>query len=139
MEKYLKSAIISLFAGMMMVGCKSAGVTHLSTDYFGVDIDKQGYIVGMWNTTRSDSRNFSPADKPSPLLSLYDEEARKYYYPIKADFGKEKGVCELHYSNGSVAKVKIDPTDKYIRMELSSVEPRNGIDDVQWATAQPLC
>ena len=122
-----------------MAACSTANVTHLKTEYLGIDVNEKGYIVGMWNTTRSDSRNFSPNDRPSPLLSLYDEEARRYYYPEKADFDKKSGICELHYSNGSVAKVKVEPTDKYIRMELCSVEPRNGIDDVQWATAQLIC
>lgn len=133
--KLFKNSVFSalLFGALATLGsCSTSSNVHLSTNYLGVDINDKGYIVGMWNTTRSDSRNFSPADRPSPLLSLYDEEARRYYYPQKARYDKKTGIYELSYSNGSVAKVEVTPTDKYIKMQIKSVEPRNGIDDVQW-------
>lgn len=99
------------------------------TDYFGIDVDARGYITGMWNRTR-ESRNFSPADQPSPLLALYDEDLKRYYYPQKAKFSK--GKYRLEYENGSVATVTLESKSKYFKLSLDALEPRNGIDDVQW-------
>ena len=49
----------------------------------------RGYITSMKNTTVSPNREFSPADKPSPLLSLYDSEKKVYYTPQKAIYNAE--------------------------------------------------
>lgn len=80
--------ILSFFLfGLSMCSCSPNLQESFKTDYFGIDVDSRGYIVGMWNRTR-ESRNFSPADQPSPLLSLYDEELKRYYYPQKARYSK---------------------------------------------------
>ncbi|MGN0214319.1 MAG: hypothetical protein ACI4AH_05870 [Muribaculaceae bacterium] len=132
LSKIFIGIFLMVVAALAVCSCSTNKNVRLSTNYLGVDINDKGYIVGIWNTTRGDSRNFSPADRPSPLLSLYDEEARRYYYPQSASYDKANGIYELTYSNGSVAKVKVTPTEKYIKMQLNSLEPRNGIDDVQW-------
>lgn len=77
----MKKCILScaLLAGLLC-GCKTSGVQSFKTDYFQVDVDSKGYIVGMWNRTKTD-RNFSPNDRPSPLLSLYNSKHTCYYYP----------------------------------------------------------
>ena len=62
----------------LLIGCAAKQTTSFKTDYFGVDIDKRGYITGMWDLTKQ-NRNFSPTDQPSPLLSLYDEDLKRYY------------------------------------------------------------
>lgn len=67
-KKYLKSAFLTINVCLLMAACSTANVTHLKTEYLGIDVNEKGYIVGMWNTTRSDSRNFSPNGRPSPLL-----------------------------------------------------------------------
>lgn len=99
------------------------------TDYFGIDVDARGYITGMWNRTR-ESRNFSPADQPSPLLVLYDEELKRYYYPQRAKY--VKGKYRIEYENGSVATVTLESKSKYFKLRLDALAPRNGIDGVQW-------
>ena len=57
------AAVCALF----LTGCAGSGAESFLTDYFRIDVNNRGYITGMWNTTR-ESRNFSPADQPSPLL-----------------------------------------------------------------------
>lgn len=124
--------IISVIAGILLLfGCKSNNTQSFKTDYFGIDIDSRGYIVGMWNLTR-DSRNFSPSDQPSPLLSLYDGQIKRYYYPQKASYDKSNKQYKLEYENGSVATVGLEEKDKYFKLTLKALEPREGINGVQW-------
>lgn len=88
----------------------------------------------MKNTTVSPNREFSPADKPSPLMSLYDSEKKVYYTPRSAFFNETTNCFTLEYPNGSVAEVALQPCGKYFKLTLNSLEPRNGIDAIQWGT-----
>lgn len=126
----MKRKYISLAAmALLLSACGTDGSRSFQTDYFRIDIDAKGYIVGMWNQTK-ESRNFSPVDQPSPLLALYDEDIKRYYYPQKAHYSD--GRYRLEYENGSVATVSLDEKDKYFKLKLESLEPRNGIDGIQW-------
>lgn len=126
----MKRKYISLAAmALLLSACGTDGSRSFQTDYFRIDIDAKGYIVGMWNQTK-ESRNFSPTDQPSPLLTLYDEDIKRYYYPQKAHYSD--GRYQLEYENGSVATVSLDEKDKYFKLKLESLEPRNGIDGIQW-------
>lgn len=126
----MKKKILSFTAiTLLLCGCSSNTPQSFKTDYFGIDVDSRGYIVGMHNLTR-DSRNFSPSDQPSPLLALYDSKLKRYYYPQKA--GYTGGKYKLAYENGSVATVRLDEKDKYFKLTLEALEPRDGIDGVQW-------
>ena len=104
------------------------------TKYFSIDVNQRGYIHSMKNITRKPCREFSPADKPSPLMSLYDSEKREYYYPEKAHFDKKTKLMTLNYPNGSIARVQLQPHDKYLKLSLVSIEPRNGINAIQWGS-----
>ena len=104
-----------------------------STDYFKIHINSKGWITSMKNVTaKSSQREFSPADKPSPLLSLYDSKKGKYHQPTKAIYNKTKQAFTLNYANGSVATVSLIAHEKYFKLTLLSLSPRNGIDNVQW-------
>lgn len=115
----------------LLIGCAAKQTTSFKTDYFGVDIDKRGYITGMWDLTKQ-NRNFSPTDQPSPLLSLYDEDLKRYYYPQQATYDKGTRCYKLSYENGSVATVRMETKNKYLRMQLESLSNREGIDGIQW-------
>ena len=52
-----------------------------NTDYFRIQIDKKGFVTSMKNITVKPHREFSPADKPSPLMCLYDSKQEIYYKP----------------------------------------------------------
>ena len=108
-------------AACLLCSCGSQETQRFQTDYFGLDIDEKGYIVGMWNTTR-ESRNFSPADRPSPLLALYDSQLKRYYYPQKARFAN--GKYRLEYANGSIATVRLEEKDKYFKLTLEALDNR---------------
>ena len=104
------------------------------TDYFQIGIDNRGYITSMKNTTVSPQREFSPSDKPSPLLSLYDSEKKVYYTPQRASFDPGTKRFDLEYPNGSVATVSLQEQGKYFKLTLEALSPRNGVDAIQWGS-----
>ncbi len=126
-----KTVVLTLIAVFLV---SSAHAQHdFSTSYFKIHIDNKGWITSMKNVTgKASQREFSPADKPSPLLSLFDSKKNEYYQPTKAIFNKTKQAYTLHYANGSVATVSLVPHKKYFKLTLQSLTPRNGIDNVQW-------
>lgn len=122
--------VAAMAAAVALQGWGSPQQHSLSTRYLGVDMNEQGYIVGLRNLTRTPQPNFSPIDQPSPLLALYDEETSRYFYPTGAVYGDQ--TISLAYANGSVATIRCEQKDKYLKFTLLGLAPRNGIDDVQW-------
>lgn len=129
-----QKSMLFITSSLLMLGCTAEHSLNFKTDYFSIGIDEKGYITSMKNITVTPHREFSPADKPSPLLSLYDSETKEYYYPQKAQFDKDNQLVTLKYSNGSVAEVQLQQKNKYLKMSLVSLEPRNGIDAIQWGS-----
>lgn len=105
---------------------------NFSTDYFKIHISNKGFVTSMKNITASPNREFSPTDKPSPLLSLYDGKKKVYYRPTKALYDKASNSFTLTYPNGSRAKIALLAKKKYFKLTLQSLSPRNGVDGVQW-------
>ena len=128
MDNMCKKCISLLAVSLTLFGCTTEKTWDFQTDYFSIGINDKGYITSMKNTTVSPNREFSPADKPSPLLSLYDSEKKVYYTPQKAVYNAEADCFTLEYPNGSVATITLQPADKYFKLTLNSLEPRNGID-----------
>lgn len=120
-------------AAVLLLACRTNGAQSFETAYLGIDVDSRGYIVGLRNLVGG-NRNFSPADRPSPLLSLYDEARQCYYYPQRAVYDRVLRQYTLEYENGSVATVGLEQKDKYLKMTLESLEPRTGIAAIQWGT-----
>jgi len=128
-----QSGILVLITTILLLnGLSSIAQWDCNTDYFQIHIDQKGFVTSMKNISIKPNRDFSPADKPSPLLSLYDSNKKLYYDPIKADFNRNNGVITLSYTNGSAAKISVLPQKKYFKFTLLSLEPRNGVDDIQW-------
>ncbi|HVI47292.1 MAG TPA: hypothetical protein VM802_20610 [Chitinophaga sp.] len=117
---------LSLWAGA------SYAQWDFNTDYFSIHIDNRGYITSMKNITVKPNREFSPADKPSAFMSLFDGEKKVYYEPVKASYDKSANQLTLEYPNGSVAKVIIIPQRKYFKLKLQSLAPRKGVEAIQW-------
>lgn len=131
---HCKKNMLILATSLLLSGCTSQQSWNFKTDYLSVGINGKGYITSMKNITVAPAREFSPADKPSPLISLYDSEKKEYYYPEKAHFDKDSQQIRLEYPNGSVAQVQLQPNDKYLKLSLVSLEPRNGVDAIQWGS-----
>ena len=125
MKNIMKKHVLSCALLACMLGsCCSDSVQSFDTDYFRIDINSKGYIVGMWNRTK-ESRNFSPEDQPSPLLALYNSQLKRYYYPEKAHY--RNGKYRLEYENGSVATVRLEEKARYFKLTLENLENREGI------------
>lgn len=130
---YMKKKWIACLVTLLAVwGCTADRSWNFRTDYLSVEIDRNGYITSLKNITVSPAREFSPEDKPSPVLSLYESGKKQYHYPQQAAYDKKNRVLTLGYPNGSVAEIVLDPHDKYLKLTLKSLEPRNGVDCVQW-------
>ncbi|GLR17506.1 hypothetical protein GCM10007940_21210 [Portibacter lacus] len=116
----------------MICNCSNEKGISFSTDYFKIEINDDGFITSMKNISKELNREFSPLEKPSPLMQLYDGKEKIYHQPISADFSKFNKTLTLAYSNGSVAEINVSPEEKYFKFTLKSLSPRNGIDGIQW-------
>lgn len=128
-SKKLLLAACTLLGGMTQA-VQAKNVTF-RTDYFGVEVNDRGYIVNMYDRSKPD-RNFSPADRPSPLLSLYDSRLKRYVYPAEGRYDKKKKAYILKYPNGSSAYVRVEPKKAYIKLTLDRLTNRDDIGAVQW-------
>ncbi len=131
MRSCLNTKIVLLML-LFVVASSSKAQWNFNTDYFQIQINNKGYITSMKNTTVKPTREFSPTDKPSPLMSLYDGNKKVFYLPVKAGFQKNENIVSLTFSNGSVASVNLIPKKKYFKMTLLSLTPRTGIEAIQW-------
>jgi hypothetical protein len=105
---------------------------NFSTDYFKIQINKKGWITSMQSVSGNVCRELARADKPSPLLSLFNSRKNQYYTPVSANYNSRKKILSLQFDNGTEAKVTIVALNKYFKLKLVSLSPRNGVDDVQW-------
>lgn len=123
-----------LALGLMLLSFTASAQWDFSTSYFKIHINNKGYITSMKNTTVKPECEFSPVDKPSPLMSLYDGSKQKYLEPEKASYNRSNKTITLYYPNGSVARIAILPQTKYLKLSLQSLAPRNGVDGIQWGS-----
>lgn len=111
---------------------KSYAQLDLSTDYLKVHINNKGFITSMKNIAAKPNREFSPTDKPSPLMCLYNYKTSRYYFPEKATYSASRKQITLGYTNGSVATIRFERKPKYIKLTLLSLTKRDEITDIQW-------
>ena len=129
-----KKIITLLFCTMYITISTSYAQLNLSTDYFKIHINSNGFITSMKNITVKPFREFSINNKPSPLMCLYNSSKKEFYKPEKATFENNNTTIALRYANGSVAKVAVSVHKKYFKFTLQSLTQREGIDDVQWGS-----
>lgn len=85
-----KGIFLFLLFSLFILG-RSSAQTAFSTDYFAIKINNKGFITSMKNITVKPNREFSPADKPSPLMSLISKlELEKYAFTQKNHIRSER-------------------------------------------------
>lgn len=131
----MKKLYLAIALLTMLCSC-SENKWDFESKYLRVNINDKGYITSMKNITTSTAREFAPSNHQSPLLSLYDSDKKVYYYPQKAAYDSQSELLTLNYENGSVAQVRLQAQDKYLRLILHELAPRNGVDAVQWGPYQ---
>lgn len=127
-----KFSFIVFLCLLCLSGFSVTAQWNFSTDLFKIQIDTRGFITSMKNSAVKPNREFSPADKPSPLMSLYDGKKKIYYEPVKASYSKAEKLITLTFSNQSIARVRIIPFNKYFKLTLLSLAPRVDIEGIQW-------
>ncbi|MGZ3756748.1 MAG: hypothetical protein ACXVAY_18405 [Mucilaginibacter sp.] len=99
------------------------------TTYFRVRIDGKGFVTSF--VDKKNLKEYFPSVKPVPLLSLYKDST--YILPVSfQENSKKTGEFLIKYQNGSMATIRIGSKGDYLRFELISLEPRNGIQAVVW-------
>ena len=133
-ERKCKLRLLIFILAQFLLCTAATAQWDFNTDYFKIHLNNKGFITSMKNITVKPNREFSPTDKPSPLLSLYDSKKKVYYEPNKATYKESDKIITLNYPNGSQATITITALHKYIKLTLQSLSPRNGTDDVQWGS-----
>ena len=123
--------IILLSTGLFTSCAKEEQIT-LNTNYLNVSINNQGFITSIKNTTKQPFREFGPADKPSPLLCLYNSKLDTLLEPQNLVFSKNDNTMLISFGNNSKARVKLEPKDKYLKFTLTSLSNREDIEGIQW-------
>lgn len=101
---------------------------NLETTSFKIGIDGKGYVTSFGD--KVNQTEYMPAMKSAPLMALYKDSV--YFKPSSAKYNESQKTITLNYSNGSVAVVQVENKKDYIRLELVSLEPRNGIQAIVW-------
>lgn len=127
-----KNIFILPLLGLFLLGYFSSNVSardiQLETRHMTMDINEKGHIIHL--REKGTNKDYSPKKHPSPLLNLY--KGKEYIHPISAKYNKDKKEISLKYNNGSTAVIKAELKDDYIRFQLLSLAPRNGVDHIVW-------
>ena len=134
----IKNIKISIILVIPIIGlilsCNQNAKINFKTEYLDVTVNNQGLITSMRDITKQQPREFSPSDKPSPLLTLYNSKLDTLYQPVSVDFKQRHNIMELAYSNNSKAEIRVEPKDKYLKFTLVSLTNREDIEGVQWGS-----
>ncbi|MGN1265860.1 MAG: hypothetical protein ACI4UL_08585 [Muribaculaceae bacterium] len=104
-----------------------ANAVTLTTRYAEFKLDKKGFITCI--ADRSTGTNYVPDGTPSPLMKLYTG-GENYVNPVKL---QAKGSdWQLHFANGSVARLKCEVKDDYIFLQILDLSKREGVEAVTW-------
>lgn len=117
-----------LMSSLSAAPLQSAKGFQWKTKHLTVQVDEKGYIEHLKDNRTG--RDYSPVGYASPVLNLY--KGKSYIHPISARYDAGKKQLVLKYTNGSEAIVQVEPKEDYIRMQLLSLSPRNGVDNIVW-------
>lgn len=123
MKTFLFTAIF-----MILVFSVSAQNFFFRTKYLSVHIDTKGNIYSL--TDNASNIDYFPHGPSSPLLSLFKDSA--YIRPISAKYNKARNEIALQFANSSKGVIRVNNNNDYIRFELLSITPRNGVEAVVW-------
>lgn len=123
-----------LLIPFLILSCSKNDQTNFKTKYLDVGLNGQGRIYSLKDITKQQARELSPSDKKSSLLSLYNSKLDTIYESQSAVYNKFENTIKLTYPNNSVAEIKVEPKDKYLKFTLLSLTNREDIEGVQWGS-----
>lgn len=127
---YLRSKlIVTLFIFLISFSAslQAKGDYRFKTKYMTLSVNGKGYIESLKSNK---GKEYIPEQYRPAFVNLYGNGA--LINPTSAVYDESRSEMALTYTNGAVVKVKIDPKEEYIRMEILSVSPRKGIENVVW-------
>ncbi len=127
MIKKTTTKLLLLLMFLLQLSCSRDSIVF-ETTYLKLGIDKNGYISQL--QSKPGDISYIPRGIKSPVLALYMDSV--YFQPTSAHFDHDKKELVLSYKNGSLATISVENKTDYLRFELLSVEPRNGIQAVVW-------
>lgn len=125
-----KHGILAAMALFVLACCLPATAQdiQLQTAHSSLRINAKGYITSIQD--KKTKKEYHPKGTISPILAL--QKDKKPILPDGAKWLKTAGELQLHYPNGSVARLKAEQKGEYFRFRLLSLAPRNGVDNVVW-------
>jgi hypothetical protein len=126
----VRNKLPELFAFILFfsfLSCTREKITF-ETTYLKVGLNGKGFITSF--SDRQGSVEYLPKAESSPLLTLYGDSA--YIRPSSAEYNPQEKRITLLYPNGSKAVIGAEVKGEYLRFELFSLEPRNGVEAVVW-------
>ncbi|MEP7258475.1 MAG: hypothetical protein ABI687_08805, partial [Flavitalea sp.] len=123
---FISGAIIAAIS--FLFSFRSSDAVSFSTDFLTLSLDKQGNITGIKDKTNA--KEYFPSGEKASLLSLYKDSA--YIRPVSLEYNEAKNRITLRYPNGSLAVISVMNKNPYLRFELVSLLPRNGVEAIVW-------
>lgn len=124
-KKRLYLSIIFLLSCLATL--KAGELFRFTTKYMILSVNDKGYIESLKSKS---GKEYIPEKHMPAFVNLYQND--RLIHPEAASYDESEAEMILSYPNGSVAKVRIDRKEEYLRMELLSVSPANGVDNVVW-------
>ncbi len=109
-------------------GTLNAQTYYLQTQFARLSLNGKGYITSIID--RKSGKEYCPKGEMSPLLAL--QKNKQHLMPVKAQYVGSKNEFSISFSNGAAARVKVEQKQQYLRLQLVSLTPRNGVDNVVW-------
>lgn len=119
--------LIFILLVFTFTSCKKETVVF-ETTYLKVGIDSKGFITSF--ISKKTAIEYLPNGKSAPLLNLYKDSV--YISPSVMEYRIPGKEIKLKYPNGSLAVISVGNKGDYLRFELLSLEPRNGVEAVAW-------
>lgn len=105
-----------------------AQTIQLQTQYATITVTGRGFITSI--ADKKTNKEYCPKGLSSALMSL--TSGGKYILPKKATYDQKKSTLDLTFPNGSVAKVRVDKRQQYLRFKLLALTHDNTIDNIVW-------
>ncbi|MCU7552223.1 hypothetical protein OCK74_24100 [Chitinophagaceae bacterium LB-8] len=120
--------VLSMGFLLLFTSSLKAQSFQLQTQYARISVNGKGYITSI--KEKKTGKEYCPKGMASALMSLHND--KQYILPSKAIFNIAQKEVVITYTNGSVAKIKIDQNQNYLRFQLLSLAPRNGVENIVW-------
>lgn len=101
---------------------------HLQTKYARLTVNNKGYLTSIIDVNTK--KEYCPTGLSSALMSL--TRSGHLILPQHAAYDLKTKQITLKYENGVKAKIKANQKGQYVRFELLSLSPQNGVDNIVW-------